>query len=511
MIRLAPLLSLLALGCGPTALPDIDSPVNTEGKKPIKGGVLVPTASPKVPVQDHLLDHPFLVVEEGPGFTVEGAWAQPERVLLSRGGAPGSMGASWQLLDLVKPEPERRQKPEDVQPVEIFSQDGAPLRAFPRQGVLVLEGQSRDVAVSMETGEVLPWVAELPDGETTDEHLRFLGHRDSDLLWFVLDHGGALRAGYRLPGGDEVVPVGHRLPWQPDAVTAADPASALAWSPLHSAVPSASDCPYFTLPQQGVPQCVPQGLNESATLLHPLGQGWWAVTPPMGPFELVHAATGRRDAVFEEHCAEGEVLEGALTEPPRLLASCRRAESHVELRLWSPQATYVWTEYIHPSSQRSPIIGAKPVVGFGDPDSGRLTWIDMERAERLETPRLATPGMQRSVSERFFALEQGENSHSVYRVDAGAKQLDMWGLILDCDGELEFTPGDGYDILECNDYGLRWAEVLYHDGRWFRVKGHRIELVLEDRFLVTDRVNEAGLATKLWVVPSVEQVEEEEE
>ena len=510
MPRALSLLALLCLGCPTTTMPVIESPVDTEGKKPIQGGVLVPSAAPKVPVQDHLLDHPFLVAEEGAGFTVEGAWEQPARVLLSVGGTPGA-GGSWQLLDLVKPEPKRNQKPHEVEPVEVFAQDGAPLRVFSELGVMVLEGQSRDIAVSMETGEALAWQAELPDGSTTDEHLRFLGHADSDTLWFVADHGGALLAGARASDGGDLVPVGHRLPWEPHAVTSADPAQALAWSPLHSAVPSASDCPYYTLPATGVPSCVPQGLNESATLLHPLADGWWAVTPPMGPFELVHAASGRRDPVFEQHCEEGEMLEGALTDPPRLLASCRRGEAHVELRLWSPQATFVWTEYIHPQSERGPIVGDKPIVGFGEPDSGRLTWIDLERAQRLETHRLATPGMQRSVSEQFFALEQGENGHSLYRVDAANKGLEMWGLILDCDGELEFTPGDGYDILECDDYGLAWSEVLYHDGRYYRVKGHRIEVVLPERFLVTDRTHSSGLATRLWVVPSVEVVEEEEE
>ncbi len=505
MTRALPLLATIALACGPTPMPDIQSPVDTEGKKPIKGAVLVPSAAPKVPVQDHLLDYPF--IEDHPGFTVAGAWDDPGRVLLSIGGEPGAVGATWQLLDLELPEPERNQKARDVEPVEVFAQDGAPLKVYPRVGVMVLQGQSRDVVVSLETGEPLAWQAELPDGTATDEQLRILGHADADTLWFVVDHGGRLIAGPRGPDAGELVPVGHTLPWEPDAVTSADPRYALAWSPLHSAVPSASDCPYYTLPETGVPRCVPGDLNESATLLHPLGQGWWAVTPPMGPFELVHDASGRRDAVFEQPCEDGEVLEGALVEPPRLLASCRRAESHVELRLWSPQATYVWTEYIHPSSERSPIIGDRPVVGFGDPDSGRLTWIDLERAERLETPRLATPGMQRSVSERFFALEQGENGHSLYRVDAAIKDLQMWGLILDCDGSLEFTPGDDYDLLECHDYGLKWSEVLYHDGRWFRVKEARIEVVLPERFIVSDRTS--GLANTLWVVPSVEQVEDE--
>ncbi len=509
MPRLVPALALLGFGCATTTLPDIQSPVDTEGKKPIKGAVLVPSAAPKVPIQDHLLDDPFL---EHAGFQVYGAWDQPNRVLLSVGGAPGSAGASWQLLDLQLPEPKRGQKPQDVEPTQVFAQDGAPLRAFPQAGALVLEGQSRDIAVSLETGQPLAWQAELPDGTTTDEHLRFLGHADSDTLWFVVDHGGALLAGPRVPGAGDSVAVGHRLPWDPHAVTSADPSRALAWSPVHSAASIASDCPYYTLPATGVPSCVPSGIHESAAILHPLGEGWWAVLPPDGPFELVHAATGRRDPVFEQHCEEGEVLEGALTQPPRLLASCRRGEAHVELRLWSPQATYVWTEYIHPVSERSPIIGDKPIVGFGDPDSGRLTWIDMERAERLETPRLATPGMQRSVSERFFALEQGENALSLYRVDAAVKGLEMWGLILDCPGKLEFVPGDGYDLLECNERGLAWSEVLYHDGRYFRVKGSRIEVVLPERFLVSDRTSSSAsaLATKLWVVPSVE-VEEPEE
>jgi hypothetical protein len=460
-----------------------------------------------VPIQDHLLDHPFL---EHEGFVVQGAWDQPGRVLLSLGGAPGSASATWQLLDLQLPEPERNQKAHEVEPIEVLAQDGAPVRVFPQVGVMVFEGQSRDIAVSLETGEPMPWKAELPDGTVKDEHLRMLGHADSDTIWFVLDHSGALLAGPRGPGGGDLVPVGHRLPWDPHAVTSADPAQALAWSPLHSALPSASDCPYYTLPATGVPRCVPEGLNESATLLHPLGDGWWAITPPMGPIELVHPDSGRRDAVFEQHCSDGEVLEGALTQPPRLMASCRRGEAHVELRLWSPQATYVWTEYIHPASERSPIIGDRPIVGFGDPDDGRLTWIDMERALRLETPRLATPGMQRSVSERFFALEEGEQAQSLYRVDAGAKNLEMWGLILDCPGELTFVPGTDHDLLECSDYGLAWSEVLYHDGRYYRVKGHRIEVVLPERFVVSDRTDTHGLATKLWVVPSVEVVDEEE-
>jgi hypothetical protein len=509
MPRALPLLALLALGCGPTELPDIQSPVDTEGKKPIKGGVLVPSAAPKVPIQDHLLDRPF--VKDHPGFVVVGAWDDPGRVLLSVGGAPGAAGASWRLLDLELPEPERNQKPKDVEPLEVFAQDGAPLRVYPRAGVMVLEGQSRDVVVSLETGEQLPWVAELPDGETTDDHLRFLAHPDSDVVWFMADHGGQILAGARDPelGGDQVV-VHHRLPWEPHAITSADPRHALAWSPLHSAVSSASDCPYFTMAPSGAPRCVPEGVEESATLLHPLGRGWWAVTPPMGPFELVHAQTGRRDPVFEEPCQDGEVLEGGLVEPPRLLASCRRGDAHVELRLWSPQATWVWTEYIHPRSERSPIIGDEPVVGFGDPDSGRLTWIDMERAERLETPRLMTPGMQRSVAERFFALEQGEHGQSLYRVDAEAKDLQMWGLILDCPGSLEFVPGDDHDILECHDHRLVWSEVLYHDGRWYRVKGHRIEVVLPERFLVSDSTRSGSLATTLYVVPSVE-VEEVED
>ena len=509
MPRLLAVLALFSLGCPSTTMPNIESPVDTEGKKPIKGAVLVPSAAPRVPIQDHLLDHPFIA--DHPGFTVQGAWDQPSRVLLSVGGEPGSAEASWQLLDLVKPEPKRNQKPHEVEPLEVFAQDGAPLRVFPHSGVMVLEGQSRDIAVSLEDGQPLAWQAELPDGTATDEHLRFLGHADSDTLWFVAAHGGRLLAGPRGPDGGDLVPVGHTLPWEPHAVTSADPAFALAWSPLHSAVPSTSDCPYYTLPVTGVPSCVPKGISESATLLHPLGEGWWAVTPPMGPFELVHSATGRRDAVFEQHCEEGEMLEGALTQPPRLLASCRRGAAHVELRLWSPQATWVWTEYIHPTSERSPIMGDRPIVGFGDPDGARLTWIDMERALRLETPRLMTPGMQRSVSERFFALEQGENSQSLYRVDAGAKNLEMWGLILDCPGSLEFVPGDGYDILECNEHGLVWSEVLYHDGRYYRVKGHRIEVVLPERFLVTDRVYSSSLATKLWVVPSVELPELEDE
>jgi hypothetical protein len=510
MIRLALPLSLLALGCATTELPVIESPVKTEGEKPIKGAVLVPTSAPKVPDQDHLLDDPFLAIEGG-GFTVEGAWEQPGRVLLSMGGAPGAGGATWSLLDLDLPEPERNQKPEDVEPVEVFAQDGAPLRAFPEVGVLVLEGQSRDVVVSMETGELLPWKAELPDGEITDEHLRILGHGEAETLWFVLDHGGQLLAGPRGLDAADLVPVGHRLPWEPHAVTSADPTFALAWSPLHSAVPSVSDCPYYTLPPHGAPRCVPEGIQESATLLHPLGEGWWAVTPPEGPFELVHASSGRRDAVFDEPCDQGEVLEGALTEPPRLLASCRRSESHVELRLWSPQTTWVWTEYIHPHSARSPIIGNKPVVGFGEPDNGRMTWVDMERAQRLETPRLATPGMQRSVSERFFALEQGEHGQSLYRVDAAARELEIWGLILDCGGRLELRPGADHDVLECRDGGLAWSEVLYHDGRWLRVKGRRIEVVLPERFLVSDRSSDSALATRLWLVPSVEPPPEENE
>jgi hypothetical protein len=56
---------------------------------------------------------------------------------------------------------------------------------------------------------------------------------------------------------------------------------------------------------------------------------------------------------------------------------------------------------------------------------------------------------------------------------------------------------------------LKWSEVLYHDGRYYRVKGARIEVVLPERFLVTDRTHSSGLATKLWVVPSVELPEEE--
>ncbi len=193
MIRLALPLSLLALGCATTELPVIESPVKTEGEKPIKGAVLVPTSAPKVPDQDHLLDDPFLAIEGG-GFTVEGAWEQPGRVLLSMGGAPGAGGATWSLLDLDLPEPERNQKPEDVEPVEVFAQDGAPLRAFPEVGVLVLEGQSRDVVVSMETGELLPWKAELPDGEITCASSATARPRPSGSCWTTVANS------WRAPG-----------------------------------------------------------------------------------------------------------------------------------------------------------------------------------------------------------------------------------------------------------------------------------------------------------------------
>jgi len=153
------------------------------------------------------------------------------------------------------------------------------------------------------------------------------------------------------------------------------------------------------------------------------------------------------------------------------------------------------------------------VVGFGEPEDERLTWVDLEGALRIETPRLITPGGQRSAPAVFFGLERGDLGQSLYRVDMRAKTLEMWGLILDCVGDLSFTPEDDHTLLECWEGRLSWSEVLYADGRYIRVKAKRVEAVLPERLLVSDRLTTSatGKAGNLWVLPTVPEVEDVEE
>lgn len=504
MSRILALALGLSFGCAPTILPTPQTgPTTPEGMKPIKESRLASDAAPKVPVQPRLPKEP-LVTEAS--FTVEGAWAQHQRLLLRVDDPEAVGGKAWLLLNLEEG---------DEQGEEITRQSGAPVLPVPDAGVLIFEGESRDIAMSVEDGQPLAWKAETPDGTVTDEGLRLLAHPDGGSVWFVLPWHGELLAGRRGPDDGDVVAVGHRLPWMPLAVTSPVDDDALGWNPQHSSSAVPEDCPYLTLPAVGGPTCVPRGADVPTNQLRPLSEGWWAVLPGLGVVRALHVATGRQVDLFAESdgCVEGVVFEGALQRPPRLLASCRKDQARVELRLWSPKTTWSWMEYIHPAPSSSVTVADHPVVGFGEPDSERLTWVDLEGALRIETPRLTTPGGGRSMPAVFFGLEQGEMGKSLYSVDMHTKTLQMWGLVLDCDGELNFTAATDHTLLECWERSLVWSEVLYADGRYVRAKGKRVEAVLPERLLVSDRLSTSatGKASNLWVLPTVDEPEEEEE
>ncbi len=247
------------------------------------------------------------------------------------------------------------------------------------------------------------------------------------------------------------------------------------------------------------PLAVQTGLAASS--LSSLSESWWAALPPNGGVEAIHEDRASREPLFEDPaaCTGGVVFEGGLVEPPRLLASCRLDEARVELRLWSPELTWSWLEYIHPLPETRVTISDRPAVGFGEPASGRQTWINLEAARRLETPPLATPGSTRAAAGVFFALEQGELGHSLYKVDLPGQELEMWGLVLDCPGELNLVPGDDHTLLECWQAQLTWVEVLFHGGQTLRVKGQRVEAALPAYLVLSDRTRETGPATRLFL------------
>jgi len=481
---------LLLAGCpARTSAPPPAVPGIGVGLTPIPGLELRSGTAAKVPVRVRLPDKPL--IDKG-SFSVVDAWAAPPRALLRVSDPKAEGGAAWALVDLASGK-------------EIFHQGGVPVRAAVGAGALILEDGEGDRAVSLATGKPLSWKVRTPDGRATDLGLHVLANPSGGPLWFLLPWQDGFLAGRSEGAPSGPVEVVNQLPWRPQALTLERDGAALGYGPDDAGSAAAADCPWLTLPAIGAPGCALPDLDMPGSLLWPLSGGWWAMLPPGGPVVALQAARRERVPIFEDPqgCVDGVVFEGGLAAPPRLLASCRRDEARVELRLWSPETTWAWIEYIHPLPDTVVRVGDAPVVGFGEPAQGRLTWVDLARAKRIETPRLHTPGGGRALPASFFGLEEGEHGESLYRVDTAAGLLEMWSLILDCPGDLEFDPDRGETLLECWDGALRWTEVLYADGRYLRVPGQQVAAVLPDRLVLTDRTSrgQEASASKLWVVP----------
>ncbi|MFH1469530.1 MAG: hypothetical protein ABIO70_34415 [Pseudomonadota bacterium] len=494
MSRLVLTSCLLLAGCSAhTPAPAPSGPTSGTAFTPIKGLELRPGTDAKVPTRVRLPEKPLV----GKGsFNVVDAWANPPRALLRVTDPKAEGGAAWSLVDLDSGK-------------ELFHEGGVPAHAAVGAGALILEDPDRDRAVSLATGKPLGWKARTSDGQSSDDGLRVLANPGGGPLWFLLPWQDGFLAGRSEGAPSGPVEVAHQLPWRPQALTLERDGTALGYGPDASGSAAAADCPWLAMPSLGAPGCALPDLDMPGSFLWPLSGGWWAMLPPGGKVEALQAARGQRLPLFEEEeaCVDGVVFEGGLASPPRLLASCRRDEAHVELRLWSPETTWSWVEYIHPLPGTVVRVGDAPVVGFGEPAQGRLTWVDLERARRIETPRLHTPGEGRALPSSFFGLERGDMGDSLYRVDTAAGLLEMWSLILDCHGETEFAVDRGETLLECWEGELKWTEVLYADGRYLRVPGPRVAAVLPDRLVLTDRSSRGrgAAAGQLWVVPVAQQ------